>query len=186
MSSITVIKVQHQLGFVDLECLEKSLDINNLLNQVTIQQQEGKYTLLLTQSARNGQATRVKAELEHQLEKIIKSILPEYLKLLSIKDFEAKKFTLKREKKESDGLLLVFERTKALKDGGDFERLLVKIRDDNTVTIDAVNFTGRKCLDTTKSFENKIGKVIRRDMKPESKVKITQSEKTRDKQRLRL
>ncbi len=186
MSSITVIKIQHNLGFVDLECLEKSLEKNKFYNQVTIQQLAGKYTLSMSQRATNSQSSKIRAELEKQMEIIIAGILPDYVRFLSIKDFEAKKFSLKREKQESDGLLLVFERTKSLKDGGEFERLLVKIRDDNTVTIDAVNFAGRKCLDTTKSFENKVGKVIKRDMKPESKVKTSQNDKTRDRQQLRI
>lgn len=43
----------------------------------------------------------------------------------------------------------------------------VTIRPDGTVEVDAVGFTGTKCLEATKFYEKALGAVVERKKKPE-------------------
>ena len=44
-SSIVTVKVTHEKGFVNLECLKKALSYHNLSNEFEIVQQENRYYL---------------------------------------------------------------------------------------------------------------------------------------------
>ncbi len=186
MSSLTTIRISHKHGFLSKECLEESLEVHNLQNSVDIEQLGRFFRLVTSTRTRAGNRSRAEEQLQSVLDNTINQILPTYTRLLAIKEFEAKKFVLKSEKSTSEGEVLIFEKSASLQEGGKFERLIVTIRHDNTLTVDAVNFTGRKCLDTTGSFEAKIGKVIKREMKPESSVSKQNKIEAQDRQRLRI
>lgn len=169
MSSLTTIKMKHKLGFVCRESLEGALKAHNISldSELAIIESQGKFQLTSSKQVRNGQVQLTSEQLTTKLDEIVKKILPAYTRLLAIKDFQAQNFSLVRERSEREGQILVFEREKSLVEGGQFERLIVTIRPDQTLTIDAENFTGRSCLDATGGFENRIGRVVSRELKPE-------------------
>jgi len=186
MSSLTTIRISHKHGFLSKECLEESLKVHDLQTSVEIEQNGRFFQLITGTRTTAGKRRSTEEHLQSVLDNTVNQILPTYTRLLAIKEFEAKKFVLKNEKTTSEGKVITFEKSASLKEGGKFERLIVTIRPDNTLTVDAVNFTGRKCLDTTGSFEAKIGKVIKRKMKPESNVSKQNKIETLDRQRLRI
>ena len=186
MSSITTIRISHEHGFIDIECLEEALEVNNLNSSFEIVQVGNKFQLNASQTTRDGNTSQIAANLKTQLNSAINTLLPTYTRLLAIKDFNSRKFILKNESTTSAGLVLKFEKATSLREGGQFERVVVTIRDDHTLTTDAINFKGRSCLDATRPFEAKIGKVIKREMKPESNLGIKRKTDTQDRQKHKL
>ena len=186
MSSLTTIRLSHQHGFLSLECLEESLIEHNIQKTFEIVQVGQYYQLTSSTTTRDGNKKRIEENLLNVLDNIIIQILPTYTRLLAISEFKHKKFDLKSEKTTSEGRVLIFEKSSSLMEGGKFVRFIVTLRPYNTLTVDAINFTGRKCLDTTGSFESKIGKVIKREMKSEANVSAQGRTETQDRQRLRI
>jgi len=186
LSSLTTIRITHEQGFFNKECLEEALKVHKLNSSFEITQLGNKFQLRSSLTTKDGNKNSIEASLLQNLNNAVKTILPTYTRLLAIKDFESRKFRLIKESHTSEGNVLLFEKAATLKEGGEFQRLIVTIRNDNTLTIDAVNFTGRSCIEATKPFETKVGKVIKRDMKPEAKVGIQQKASKQERERLRL
>ncbi len=186
LSSITTVRISHEQGFINLECLEEALKIHNLFLSFQIIKVKDKYQLNAITSTRDGNKRKIEESLKNQLNSAVIQILPTYIRLLAIKDFESRNFIFKNESNTSVGKLLVFEKSSSLREGGEFQRILITIREDNTLTIDAVNFVGRTCLETTRPFESKIGKVLKREMKLEANIFTRKKTETQNKQKLRI
>ncbi len=165
---MTRIKISHEQGFKNKECLEEALAIHYLGSVYTIARVGDKYQLNTSSTARNGNKLEVETSLKKRLSEVVRAILPTYSTLLATKDFSSKGFYLKKEIIGLDEKLLVFEKTNPIGERGKPEQIIIKIRTDYILTLDTRNFTGRKCLDATKQFEDSIGQVIEREMKSES------------------
>ncbi len=167
MSQMTRIRITHEQGFASRECLEEALATHNLLSQFAIARVGDKYQLDGTLSHRDKDEITLKNELKEKLDEAIRTILPTYTRLLATDEFNDQGFYLKRETKDIHEETLVFEKIHSFSERDVPEQIILKIRNDYNLTIDAQNFTGDKCRDTTKKFEDDIGKVIDRIMKPE-------------------
>ena len=180
---MTMIKITHEQGFTNKECLEEALATHGFLSKFAIVGVGDKYQLNITQSRRDVNRTIVENELKKELDEAIKTILPTYTKLLATDDFNAKGFYLKRETKDLEEETLVFEKIHAFSEKDVPEQIIIKIRRDYNLTVDTQNFTGNKCRETTRNFEDAIGQVIWREMKPED---TTNNRKLRNGQLLEL
>jgi len=165
---MTRIQITHKHGFTSRECLEEALATHNLLSQFAIARVGDKYQLNATLSSRDVNREMLENELKKKLDEAIKTILPTYTKLLATDDFNGKGFYLKRETKDIVEETLVFEMINAFSEKDVPEQIILKIRNDYSLTIETKNFTGSKCRETTKHFEDDIGQVIYREMKPEA------------------
>jgi len=168
MSSLTMIKISHKQGFKNKECLEEALAIHDLGSMFAITRVGDKYQLNAILDARYRDKLKMEVSLKEKLDEVVRTILPTYTKLLATDDFGSKDFYLKRETRNLNEEILVFEKINSFTEIGLPEQIVVKIRKDYRHTLDTKNFTGKKCIDTTKQFEEKIGQVITREMKPES------------------
>ena len=167
MSSITRIRISHAQGFKNKECLEEALAIHDLGSMFAVERVGDKYQLNASLAARHGNKQQLEESLRKSLDEVVETILPTYTKLLATDDFGSKGFYLKRETKNLEEETLVFEKINSFSEKGLPEQIVVKIRYDYRLTLDTSNFVGKKCLDTTKQFEDNIGQVIGREMKPE-------------------
>lgn len=168
MSSLTRIKINHKQGFTNKECLEEALAIHDLGSMFAIVRVGDKYKLNASLDARNGNKLEMEISLKKRLDEVVRTIFPTYTKLLATDDFGSEGFYLKRETLNLNEEILVFEKINSFSERGIPEQIVVKIRKNYRLIIDTNNFTGKKCLDATKQFEEKIGQVIGREMKPES------------------
>lgn len=168
MSSLTRIKINHEQGFKNKECLEEALTIHDLGSMFAITRVGDKYQLNASLAPRGRDRLKVETSLKEQLNEVVRTILPTYTKLLATDDFGSKGFYLKRETRNLTEEVLVFEKPNPIGERGKPEQVIIKIRTDYILTLDTRNFTGKKCLDATKQFEDNIGQVIGREMKPES------------------
>ncbi|MCE7747820.1 MAG: DUF2997 domain-containing protein [Candidatus Heimdallarchaeota archaeon] len=168
MSSVTKIRITHEQGFASKECLEEALTIHDLRSGFHITRVGDKYQLNTSSSSRDGDKLKMENDLKKRLDEIVSIILPTYTRLLATDDFNSKGFFLKRNSKDMSEETLVFQRINSFSEKDVPEQIIIKIRRDYNLTIDTNNFTGKKCLETTKQFEDKIGQVIHREMKPET------------------
>ena len=168
MSQMTRIRITHEQGFKSKECLQRSLEMHYLSSSCRIIQEGDKYQLNLTLSVRDRNNLLLEKNLKEKLRTIVETILPTYTKLLAKSDFEIKGFNLKEEKQEAKEKEMIFERKVRI--DGEYipEQITLKIRGNDSLTIDTQNFRGKSCLHATSSFEEDIGQVIHREMKPES------------------
>jgi len=187
MSSLTVVKVREGV-FVSQECLEQALLELDLQNTVRIEINERNFAQLTLSDKVEVERVHARSQdLQTKLTNILTHVTPVYARILAIKELEAKGFRVKtKEKLENGETRIIMEREQALTEGGKFERMVVTIHNDNTVTLDAINFTGRSCLKTTGSLETKLGKVKKRELKPEAMIQPGRKTSVRKRQRLRL
>ena len=80
-----------------------------------------------------------------------------------------------REDNSNSEKRLIFERGASVKDQQEMQRLLITIKNDNSLTIDAVNFKGRSCKEVTDPFANKVGVISERKWKEEARQILGQS-----------
>ena len=167
MSSLTRIKISHKQGFANKECLEETLVIHGLGSNFTVDRVGDKYQLNASMAFRERDKLKLETSLKEQLNEVVKTILPTYTKLLATDDFSSKGFYLKRVTIDPEEEILVFEKIDSFSEKGLPEQIILRIRNAYRLTIDTNNFTGKKCLDTTRNFEENIGQVIGREIKPE-------------------
>ena len=97
MSSLTRIKINHEQGFMNKECLEEALTIHDLGSMFAIVRVGDKYQLNASLDARNENKLKMEISLKKRLDEVVRTIFPTYTKLLATDDFGSKGFYLKRE-----------------------------------------------------------------------------------------
>ena len=91
-SSILTVKVTHEKGFVNLECLKKALSYHNLSNEFEIVQQENRYYLSSSDRANQHVLNQVKSTLSVKLNDSVTKILPKYVEYVAIHEYSSKGF----------------------------------------------------------------------------------------------
>ncbi len=162
------IRITHEQGFASKECLEEALEMHNLLSGITIIKEGDKYQLHAILSEREGDKLKMEESLKNELEKVVEIILPTYTRLLATEDFGIKGFKLKEEKRNTQEEVLIFERNIRLDGQYIPEQIVLRIKGIYGLNVETKNFRGKNCLHATKSFEEDIGQVIHREMKPEA------------------
>lgn len=175
MSSITVIKVREG-SFVSRECLEESLEQLGLIDYVNIvQNQKGVFQLAYDRKVRNKETGSIHEKLTTDLKKLIARITPIYTEKFATLELEKKGFHVKSRKQVGTEVQILMERTKPLSKVGLLEKYKITIHQNNRVTLDAINFSGRTCLTVSNKLERKLGSVVKRDFKPEAQIHVSRS-----------
>jgi len=183
MSSLTVIKVREG-KFVSLKCLEESLLELGLADYVNIiKNEQGVYQLSYEKRIDSIRANKVHNELSLSLKKIIEKVTPIYIEKMTIQELTKKGFRLKEKQKIGNEKKLYLEKDKST---GKNEKFVITIHQNNRITLDAINFNGRLCLNASKSLEKKLGTVLKRDLKPEATLQIRTKSKISERRYLRI